>query len=71
MRVFRILPPIAFHSRKAVCQKSGQDHPAAREMFRAFFVAAGAKRKTSPSNMPVYPGALRIAVIRWSPASVQ
>ena len=24
-------------------------------MFRAFFVAAGAKRKTSPYNMPVYP----------------
>jgi hypothetical protein len=40
-------------------------------MFRAFFVAAGAKRKASPYNMPVYPGALRIAVIRWSPASVQ
>jgi hypothetical protein len=48
-----------------ICQKSGQAHPDAREMFRAFFVAAGAKRKASPYNMPVYPGALRIAVIRW------
>jgi hypothetical protein len=29
-----------------ICQKSGQGHPDARKMFRAFFVAAGAKRKT-------------------------
>jgi hypothetical protein len=29
-----------------ICQKSGQAHPDAREMFRAFFVAAGATRKT-------------------------
>ena len=35
------------HSRKAqICRKSGQAHPDAREMFRAFFVAVGAKRKT-------------------------
>jgi hypothetical protein len=49
MRVFLILRPIAFTLEKLlpkICRKSGQAHPDAREMFRAFFVAAGAKRKT-------------------------
>jgi hypothetical protein len=29
-----------------ICQNSGQAHPDARKIFRAFFVAAGVKRKT-------------------------
>ena len=49
MRVFRILPPVAFTPKSClpkICQNSGQAHPDARKIFRAFFVAAGAKRKT-------------------------
>jgi hypothetical protein len=49
MRVFRIVPPITFTLEKLFTKnlpKSGQARPDAREMFRAFFVAAGAKRKT-------------------------
>jgi hypothetical protein len=49
MRVFRIPPPVAFTLEKLFAknlQKSGQAHPDAREIFRAFFVAAGSERKT-------------------------
>jgi hypothetical protein len=42
MRVFRILPPVAFILEKLFAENL----PDARKIFRAFFVAAGAKRKT-------------------------
>jgi hypothetical protein len=46
MRVFRALPAIAFTLEKLFAKNLPtirQAHPDARQMFRAFFVAAGAK----------------------------
>jgi hypothetical protein len=63
MRVFRILPPVAFTLEKLFAKNLPKiwASPSRRTIFRAFFVAAGANRKTielpPPRRRPLTLGA--------------
>jgi hypothetical protein len=55
-----------------ICQESGQAHPDAREMFRVFFVAASAKRKTIELSVGTHLiNRIRVPLVGWLPDTLR